>query len=79
MPQLLKVLKPMKSRWEALADQLDVERPGAGVDELTSLGTVLREWMKKKGDDGVTWSEIEEAVEEMEETEVIRKIKSLEF
>ena len=27
----------MKSRWEALADQLDVERPGAGVDELTSL------------------------------------------
>ena len=49
------------------------------MDELTSLGMVLREWMKKKGDDGVTWSEIEKAVEEMEETEVMMKIKSLEF
>ena len=73
LPQLLKVLKPMRSRWAGLADQLDVSRPaGGGGDDLTCLGSVLREWMNKnKGDHYLMWREIKEAVIEMEENDVL--------
>uniref|UniRef100_A0A1X7TUW5 Death domain-containing protein n=1 Tax=Amphimedon queenslandica TaxID=400682 RepID=A0A1X7TUW5_AMPQE len=75
LPQLLKVLKPMRSRWAGLADQLDVSRPaagGEGGDDLTCLGSVLREWMDKKDKGNPDmWREIKEAVTEMEENDVL--------
>ena len=80
MSQLLKVLKPMRFRWAGLADQLDVSRPAAGGgDDLTCLGSVLREWMDKKDKDNpdVMWRELKEAVTEMEENDVLIELLAI--
>lgn len=73
--QLLKVFKSIKDRWRVIADAMDVDRPTPTNNDLTDLGSVLREWLRVRGEGGATWSRLEEVLELIDEPQLMERIR----